>query len=73
MHSLILILPFCHSRYPHQILTLPLDPSTLSPEEREERERARQRAREKQRVYVEEEGIEEDTWDQSQYKHLIQR
>ena len=71
--SVVLILSYSHtSRSPLQILPLPLDPSTLTPEEREERERARRAA--KERVYVEEEvDLEEDSWDQSQYRDLIDR
>ena len=58
-------------RSPLQILTLPLDPSTLSEEEQRERERKRQA--EKERVYVEEEDLDEESWDQSQYRGLIDR
>ncbi|CAI8052450.1 39S ribosomal protein L55, mitochondrial [Geodia barretti] len=57
-------------RTPLRILALPLDPATLTPEEREERERARRAARE--RVYVEED-VEEDDWDQDHYRRLIDR
>ena len=53
-------------------MPLPLDPSTLSEEEQLERERARRAA--KERVYVEEEAdLEEDSWDQSHYRDLINR
>ena len=65
-HSVVL--PF--RRTPLQILPLPLDPSTLTAEEREERERVRRAA--KERVYVEEE-VEEDGWDQDEYRELIDR
>ena len=55
-------------RFPHKIITLPLDLSTLSPEQLAEREKIKQAA--KSRVYVEEEDLE-DTWEQDRYKHLI--
>lgn len=55
------------SRYPHQIITLPLDLSTLTPEQLAEREKAK--AAGKARVYVEEKL--EDDWDQRQYTDLI--
>ena len=56
-------------RYPYRILKLPLDLSTLTPEELKEREKAKIAA--KARVYVEEEGIEDDDWDQDRYKDLL--
>ena len=56
-------------RYPHRIITLPLDLSTLSAEELERRERAKLAA--KKRVYTEEEGLEEDKWDQDAYRDLL--
>ena len=61
------------TRSPLQILTLPLDSSTLSEEERRERERKRRAA--KERVYVDEEmdWEEEDSLDQSQYRELIEK
>ncbi|XP_064386484.1 large ribosomal subunit protein mL55-like [Halichondria panicea] len=55
-------------RYPHRMVTLPLDLSTLTPEQLAERERVKQAA--KIRVYVEEE-IEDDEWDQQHYKNLL--
>lgn len=57
---------FC--RHPYRILTLPLDLSTLTPEELEAREKAKLAAR--SRVYVEEEGLEEDNWDEDRYRNL---
>ena len=59
-------LKFTH-RFPHKIVNLPLDLSTLSPEQLAEREKVKQAA--KSRVYVEEDL--EDTWEQDRYKHLI--
>lgn len=56
-------------RYPYRIITLPLDLSTLSAEELEQRERARLAA--KKRVYVEEEGLDEEEWDQDRYRDLV--
>lgn len=50
-------------------MTLPLDLNTLSAEELEAREKAKLAAR--SRVYVEEEGLEEDNWDQDRYKDLL--
>ncbi len=50
------------------MVTLPLDLSTLTPEQLAERERVKQAA--KIRVYVEEE-IEDDEWDQQHYKNLL--
>ena len=57
------------SRYPYRIMALPLDLSTLTPEELEQRNRARLAA--KKRVYVEEEGLEEEEWDQDRYRDLL--
>lgn len=57
----------CRDQY--RIMTLPLDLSTLTPEELEEREKAKLAAR--SRVYVEEEGLEEDNWDQDRYSDLL--
>lgn len=76
VHSHTVIYPFSHThtnnRSPLRILTLPLDPSTLSAEEREERERIKQAA--KERVYIEEDMDDEgDSWDQDQYRDLINR
>lgn len=68
------LIPLSYSvilRSPLQILPLPLDPSTLSEEEQRERERVRRAA--KERVYVDEEEDAEDSWDQSQYRQLIDR
>ena len=56
-------------RYPYRIMTLPLDLSTLTPEELERRDRAKLAA--KKRVYVEEEGLEEEDWDQDRYRDLF--
>lgn len=56
-------------RDPYRIVTLPLDLSTLTPEELEAREKAKLAAR--ARVYMEEEGLEEDNWDQDRYKDLL--
>lgn len=50
-------------------MALPLDLSTLTPEELEQRNRARLAA--KKRVYVEEEGLEEEEWDQDRYRDLV--
>ena len=47
---------------------MPLDLSTLTPEELERRRKAKLAAM--ARVYVEEEGIEEDHWDQDAYRDL---
>ena len=47
---------------------MPLDLSTLTPEELEARRRAKLAAM--ARVYVEEEGLEEDSWDQDEYRDL---
>ena len=59
---------FC--RTPHRIVTLPLDLSTLTPEQLAERERVRQAA--KARVYVEEEFEEEEEgWSHDQYRDLL--
>ncbi len=41
----------------------------MTPEELEQRERAKVAAR--KRVYVEEEGIEEEEWDQDRYRDLL--
>ena len=49
-------------------MTLPLDLATLSAEELEARRRAKLAAM--ARVYVEEEGVEEDAWDQDEYRDL---
>ena len=59
-----------HCRYPHHILTLPLDPASLTEEERLLRQQKRDAA--KARVYVEEE-MEEEEWDQSAYRDLIRK
>lgn len=56
-------------RTPHRIVTLPLDLSTLTPEQLAERERVRQAA--KARVYVEEEFEEEEEWSHDQYRNLL--
>ena len=58
-------------RYPHKLISLPLDPSTLTKEERLRRQRKREAT--KARVYVEEEWEEDDTWDQEQYRDLIDK
>jgi hypothetical protein len=46
-----------------------LDLSTLSPEELESR--ARKKLAAKKRVYKEEEGLEDEDWDQDQYRDLL--
>ena len=57
-------------RHPYHILTLPLDPSTLTEEQRAAREKKKMAA--KARKYVEEEeDEEEESWDQSKYRDLI--
>ena len=59
-------------QYPHEIIPLPLDLSTLTEEERAARDRKRQLA--KRRKYVVEEEETEDydeEWDQSQYRGLL--
>ena len=71
IHSTVSFPYYILVRSPLQILTLPLDPSTLSEEERRERERLRLAA--KERVYIDEEEDTEDSWDQSQYRELIDR
>lgn len=56
-------------RYPYRIATLPLDLSTLTPEERAERDKAKQLKA--ARLYVEEEGLDEDgEWSQDKYRDL---
>lgn len=50
-------------------MTLPLDLSKLSAEELEKRARTKLAA--KKRVYVEEEGLAEEEWDQDQYRDLL--
>ena len=59
-------------QYPHEIIPLPLDLSTLTEEEREERDKKRRIAKRRKYV-VEEEEIEDDDeeWDQSQYRGLL--
>ncbi len=47
---------------------MPLDLKTLTPEELAERRRAKLAAM--ARVYVEEEGVEEDAWNQDEYRDL---
>lgn len=64
----VCVLVVVHCRYPHHILTLPLDPASLTEEERLLRQQKRDAA--KARVYVEEE-VEEEEWDQSDYRKLI--
>ena len=56
------------SRFPHKIITLPLDLSTLTPQQLADREKAKQAAI--SRVYVEED-IDDDEWEQDRYKHLL--
>ena len=59
-------------QYPHKIIPLPLDLSTLTEEERAERDKKQQVAKRRKYV-VEEEEIEDDDeeWDQSQYRGLL--
>ena len=56
------------SRFPHKIITLPLDLSTLTPQQLADREKEKQAAT--SRVYVEED-IDDDEWEQDRYKHLL--
>ena len=61
----------CH-RYPHEIIPLPLDLSTLTEEERAARDKKRRMAKRRKYVVEEEEMEEEDEeWDQSQYRGLL--
>lgn len=57
----------CH---PHHIITLPLDPLTLTQEEREVREKQKRRAKDHQYI-SDEDQYEDDEWDHSQYKDLL--
>lgn len=59
-------------REPYQILTLPLDLTKLTEEQKAARER--QKLRVQARVYVEDKlDEEEDNWDQSGYRKLIRK
>lgn len=56
-------------RFPHEILALPIDPDSLTTEEKANR--LKQRRQEEAPVYVDEEDEFNDEWSQSTYKELI--
>ena len=58
-------------RFPHKILALPIDPDSLTAEEKAKR--MKQRRQEEAPVYVDEEDEFDDDWSQSTYRELIDR
>ena len=58
-------------RFPHRILALPIDPNSLSAEEKAER--LKKRRQQEAPVYVDEEDEFDDEWSQSTYRELIDR
>lgn len=60
-------------RYPHEMIPLPLDLSTLTEEERMVRDKQRHLAKQRKYVVEDEEEMEDEDeeWDQSQYRDLL--
>jgi hypothetical protein len=59
------------SHYPYRIITLPLDPATLSQEERDAREKQKRLAQKPTYYSIDDELEDDDEWDHEQYKDLF--
>ena len=60
---------YIRTNYPYNIITLPIDPESLTEEER--LEKLRKKRMESAPVFVEDEEADHDDWDQDEYKELI--